>query len=86
LPWASASAPTCSGRFSAGPHGAVILDSDIVYVTEYRPSAALALSYLAANCLPLVLSSQRTVIALGAIILVGTVAAYAFYWEAFTSV
>jgi len=68
------------------PHGAVILDNHIVYVTEYRPSAALALSYLASTCLPLVVSSRRTVIALGAIVLAGTVAAYAFYWEAFVSV
>lgn len=70
----------------ARPHGAAILDGHIVYATEYRYSDALALSYLAASSLPLVLSSQRTVAALGAIILVGAAVAYLLYWEAFVSV
>lgn len=68
------------------PHGAVVLDGHIVYVTEHRLSAGLALSYLAATCLPLVLSSRLTVVILGAIVLVGSVAAYALYWEALVSV
>ena len=68
------------------PHGAVILDDHIVYVSEYRSSGAVALAYLVATPLPLLLSSRRTVTALGVIILAGTVAAYAFYWEAFVSV
>ena len=68
------------------PHGAVILDGHIVYVTEDRHSDVFALAYLSATTLPLMLSSQRTVIALGAIILVGSTIAYAFYWEAFVSV
>jgi hypothetical protein len=70
----------------AGPHSAVILDDHIVYVTEHRYSDAVAISYLAATSLPLFLSSQRTVIALGAIIFVGIAVAYAFYWDAFVSV
>jgi hypothetical protein len=70
----------------ARPHGAVILGGHIVYVMEYRNSGAVALAYLAATGLPLVLSSQRTVVALGAVILAGTAVAYVFYWEAFVSV
>jgi hypothetical protein len=69
-----------------GPHGAVVLDDHIVYITEHRQSDAVALSYLIATCLPLFLSSRRTMVALGAIISVGTAAAYVFYWEAFVSV
>jgi uncharacterized membrane protein len=34
----------------------------------------------------LIASSRRAIIVLGAIILVGSVVAYAFYWEAFMSV
>jgi hypothetical protein len=66
--------------------GAAMLDGHIVYVTGYKPSVVVALAYLAATGLPLVLSSQRTVVVLGAIVLVGSVVAYAFYWEAFVSV
>jgi small-conductance mechanosensitive channel len=36
--------------------------------------------------LPLLMSSQRTVVVLGATVLVGLVVAYALYWEAFVSV
>jgi hypothetical protein len=68
------------------PHGAVIVDGHIVYVTEARRSGLIALSYLAATGLPLILSSQRTVVALGAIVLVGSAVAYAFYWQGFVSV
>ena len=68
------------------PHGARILDEHIVYVTEYRHSDLVALAYLAATGVSLVLSSQRTVLVLGAIILAGSVTAYVFYWDAFVSV
>jgi len=69
-------------------HGAVILDGHIVYATEpgYPEASAIALAYFAATGLPLMLSSQRTVVALGAIVLVGSAVAYLFYWEAFVSV
>jgi hypothetical protein len=67
------------------PYGAVILEGHIVYVTGQKHSDAVALSYLAATSLPLVLSSRRTVVALGAIILVGSVVAYVSYWEALVS-
>ncbi len=68
------------------PYGAAIQDGHIVYLTNYTPSPALAVAYLAATGLPLVLSSQRTVVALGAIILVGSAVAFVLYWEAFVSV
>ncbi len=58
----------------------------IVYVTEYQHSDAIGFAYLGATGLPLLLSSQRTIVVLGAIVLVGLTAAYAFYWESFTSV
>ena len=64
------------------PHGAKVLDGHIVYVMEYRHSDAVGVAYLAATGLPLLLSSQRTVVVLGAIVLAGLVVAYAFYWEA----
>src|SRR5689334_7720600 len=68
------------------PHFATISDGHIVYVTEYRHSDAVGTAYLAATGLPLLLSSQRSVVVLGAIVLVGLIVAYAFYWEAFVSV
>lgn len=67
-------------------HLATILDGHIVYVTEYRHSDAVGVAYLAATGLPLLLSSQRTVVVLGTIVLAGVVAAYVFYWDAFISV
>ena len=70
----------------ARQHGAVILDGHIVYGPDYRQADIVALAYLAATGLPLMLSSQRTVVGLGAIILVGSAVAYLFYWEAFVSV
>ena len=68
------------------PHLATILDGHIGYLTEYRQPDAVEFAYLAATGLPLLLSSQRTIVVLGAIVLVGLFAAYAFYWEAFISV
>jgi hypothetical protein len=67
-------------------HSALIMHGHIVYVTQYPYSDALALAYLAATCLPFLLSSQRTVFALGAITVAGSVIAYVLYWEAFVSV
>lgn len=68
------------------PYGAVLQDGHIVYRTSHTPTVSLALSYLAATCLPLLLSSHRAMIALGAVILVGSAVAVAFYWEGFVSV
>ena len=67
-------------------YGARILNDHIVYVTGHRHSDVVAVAYLAATGVSLVLSSQRTVLVLGAIILAGSVTAYVFYWEAFISV
>jgi hypothetical protein len=50
------------------------------------PPDAVRVAYLAATGLPLLLSSHRTVIIFGAIVLAGLVVAYAFYWEALVSV
>lgn len=68
------------------PYGAVVLEDHIVYLAGYTPSVALGLAYLAATGLPLMLSSHRTVVVLGSIILVGSATAFFFYWEGFTSV
>ena len=68
------------------PHVATMSDGHIVYGMGYRQPAAVGVAYLISTGLPLLLSSQRTVIVLGAIVLAGLVVAYAFYWEAFISV
>lgn len=68
------------------PYGAAIQEDHIVYLTNYTPSPVLAVAYLSATGLPLVLSSHRTVVALGAVILVGSAVAFVLYWEAFVSV
>ena len=73
-------------RILGHPHLATIVDGHIVYVTEYRQSDLVEFAYLAATGVPLLLSSHRTVVVLGAIVLTGLVVAYAFYWEAFVSV
>jgi hypothetical protein len=68
------------------PHSAAVTGGHIVYVTEYPHSVLTGLAYLAATALPLLLSSRRTIVVLGAIVLVGSAVAYAFYWEAYVSV
>ena len=68
------------------PHPATILDYHIVYGSGYRQPGIVGFGYLVATGLPLMLSSQRTVVVLGAIVFAGLVVAYAFYWEAFISV
>jgi hypothetical protein len=68
------------------PFLASISDGHIVYGTGFRQSAPVGVAYLAATGLPLLLSSQRTVVVLGAIVLAGLVVAYALYWESFISV
>lgn len=68
------------------PHGAVIQDGHIVYINGTKHGVVVALAYLAGTALPLMLSTQRMVVALGGIVLVGLVVAYALYWEAFVSV
>jgi len=70
----------------AAPHGADISGSHIVYQLGGHRSPILALAYVVATGLPLLLSSHRTVVVLGVIVLVGSVVAYIFYWEALVSV
>jgi hypothetical protein len=68
------------------PYSAAVLDGHIVYAAAYSQPGPVGVAYLAATGLPLLLSSQRTVVVLGAIVLAGLLVAYAFYWEAFISV
>jgi hypothetical protein len=73
-------------RMLAQPPSTAIVNDHIVYATEPRYSYLVGITYLVAIGLPLLLSSQRTVAAVGAIVLVGSATAYVFYWEAFVSV
>lgn len=68
------------------PHSAFIVDDHIVYRSEIRPPDPAVAAYLAATCFPLLLSRRRTILTLGAVILVGAAVAYVFYWESFESV
>jgi hypothetical protein len=67
-------------------HQALIIDDHIVYVSESRPSNFVAAGYLLAVALPLMLSSDRMVIAFGSIVLAGATTAYLAYWGSFASV
>ncbi|HET7680960.1 MAG TPA: DUF6629 family protein [Xanthobacteraceae bacterium] len=67
-------------------HGATIATGHIVYLSDYQRSDAVGLAYITATVVPLLISSQRTVVTLGAVILVGSIVAYALYWDAFVSV
>lgn len=68
------------------PHSALIVEGHIVYLAEVPSLGAVALAYLAATTLPLLLSSQRTLVVSGVVVLLGSVTAHFFYWEAFESV
>ena len=67
------------------PHQAIILDGHIVYATEQPSPWAISILYLAATTLPILLSSHRTLVVLGLLVLVGCITAYVFYWQAFLS-
>ena len=69
-----------------GPRDALIENSCIVYRIQTGPRFLIGLAYLAVTGLPLIASSRRTIAALGAITVLGCVAAYVFYWGAFLSV
>lgn len=73
-------------RILTGAHTAHILDGHIVYVTTRGQSNLVAFAYIAATSLPLLISSRRVIVGLGAIIFVGGAVAYAAYSEAFVSV
>jgi hypothetical protein len=68
------------------PHHAAIQDHHITYGWGDRPSALVGAAYLAAVGVTPLLSSHRAIAALGAIILVGSVVAFHFYFNAFQSV
>ena len=65
---------------------AEIVNRCIVYGTPALHPLQIGLPYLAATTLPLLLSTRRTILTLGAVIMVGSVIAYLFYWQAFQSV
>ncbi|HHZ10544.1 MAG TPA: hypothetical protein GX405_17380, partial [Rhizobiales bacterium] len=67
-------------------HAAAIVGGHIVYTGDYARAEPIGLAYLAATALPLLLSSQRAAVLLGAIVLTGSAVAYDFYREAFVSV
>lgn len=73
-------------RIATVPHGAVIVEGHVVYAAPYGNSNAIGAAYLAATGLALLLSSRRTVVALGAIVLLGSAVAYVFYRLSFVSV
>ncbi len=54
------------------PHPATILDYHIAYGSGYRQPGIVGFGYLVATGLPLMLSSQRTVVVLGAIVFAGS--------------
>jgi len=68
------------------PYSAKIADSHIAYVPIYWQPYAAGVAYVAVAGFPLLLSSQRTVLIFGVIILLGLIVARAFYVEAFISV
>ena len=70
---------------SARAEVAIILNGHIAYTLD-KQSDLLGLAYLGATVVPLLLSSRQTVVALGGIILTGSVVAYLLYWVAFVSV
>lgn len=73
-------------RLLTAPHEAVIVGGCIVYRTGEPHPLLIGLAYLTATALPFVLSSRRAILAFGAVIGVGSVVAYLFYWRAFLSV
>jgi hypothetical protein len=68
------------------PHAAIIRGGHIAYAGEPRAPVAIGILYLVATALTPLLSSHRAVVLLGAIVLGGSILAFAFYWEAFASV
>jgi hypothetical protein len=67
-------------------HSAAILNDHIVYVTEGRHPTLLNAGYLIATSLTPLMSSRRILLALGVVVLAGSVVADVFYRQAFVSV
>jgi hypothetical protein len=68
------------------PPDAIIVDGHITYSTKYLHPNTVAVAFIVATCLPIIVSSWRVVGALGGTILVGYVVAYLLYRDAFVSV
>jgi hypothetical protein len=89
LPWLAVGAAVASymtWTVLGGPHGARIVDGHIVYVTGDRYVLFVALPYLAAITVPLLLSAERSLVTLGSIVMLGYLVTFATYWMAFVSV
>ena len=67
-------------------HSSAIVQNHIEYSTEGRHSDALGVAYLAATCLPMLFSTRRSIILLGAVVLIGSLVAFILYYEVFVSV
>ncbi|MDH3579859.1 MAG: hypothetical protein OEM91_04450 [Hyphomicrobiales bacterium] len=74
------------GSIFSSPHSAFILNSHVVYSSEPNLPVVISLLYLAATGFAPILSSQRVVVLFGAVVLLGSIITYLFYWEAYTSV
>jgi hypothetical protein len=89
LPWLGlgvlVSAYLLRGLLS-GPHGAHIVNGHVVYLIAEAHPNAIALAYEAAVMTPFLLSTHKTIKALGVVVMVGCAATYAFYTIAFISV
>jgi hypothetical protein len=70
----------------SGPNTVEAVGGHLVYFRHDVHSPWVGLGYVTAVSLPLLLSSHRVVVILGAIVLAGSAIATAFYWEAFLSV
>lgn len=67
-------------------HGVVIEDGHIMYLNDHRSREAIGFAYLAATGVPFLVSSGRAIAAMGAVLVVGSVTAYVFYWNHYVSV
>lgn len=65
---------------------AAIAGGHIAYEIDRAHSVSAALAYLAATSVPLVLSAEKLMVGLGAVILAGCLFAALTYWQAFVSV
>lgn len=68
------------------PHGSRIVESYIAYTGEPSIPAVVGLAYLVATGVTPILSSYASFKPFAAIVIVGSVASYFIYWEAFVSV
>ena len=75
-----------ASALSGGLHRAVIEGGHIVYHTGTSAPVPVGGLYLLATSAAFLASSHRAVSLLGAIVFVGSITAYLFYWEAFVSV